>query len=78
MSDNLLTDISVLSGVTGATGASVTPEKIIPRNKIKIKSLVTFPPRKDPITNQDQNTLWIEKIKVFHHTYLNFLPYLNN
>ena len=44
------TDLSVLSG---ATGASITPEKLIPRKKKIIKSLVTLPPRKDPIQNQD-------------------------
>ena len=52
------TDISVLYG---ETGDSITPEKRIPRNKKKIKSLATSPPRKDPIPNQAKNTLGIEK-----------------
>ena len=52
------TDLSVLSG---ATGVSITPEKLIPRNKIKTKSLAILPPRKDPIPNQDQNTSGIKK-----------------
>ena len=54
------TDVSVLSG---ATWASITPEKRIPRNKIKIniKLLATPPPRNFPIPNQDKNTLGIGK-----------------
>ena len=44
------------SGVTGETRAIVAPENLIPRKKIRIKSLATFPPRKDPIPNQDKNT----------------------
>ena len=51
-------DLSVLSV---ATGASITPEERITRKKRKIKSLAASPPRKDPITNQDKNTLGIEK-----------------
>ena len=47
--DKLRTDISVNSGLTEKTRASVTPEKRTPRKKINIKSLVTLPPRKDPI-----------------------------
>ena len=50
------TDISVLSG---ATGDSITPEKRIPRKKRNIKSLVTSPPRNDPIPNQYKNNLGI-------------------
>ena len=48
----LWTNISVNSGLTGETRASVTPEKRIPRKKWNIKSLATSPPRKDPITGQ--------------------------
>ena len=55
------TGVYVLSGVTGETRASVTPEKRISRNEIKIKSLDTSPPRKDPIPNQDTNTLGLQK-----------------
>ena len=53
MADKLRTDISVNSGLTGETRASGTLEKVIPRNKRKIESLSTFPPRKDTIPNQD-------------------------
>ena len=59
--DKLRTDLSVNSGLTGETRASVTPEKRISRNEIKIKSLDTLPPRKDPIPNQDTNTLGLQK-----------------
>ena len=55
------TDISVFLWVAGATGDIVTLEKRIPRKKIKIKSLATSPPWKDPISNQDKNTLGLEK-----------------
>ena len=58
------TNLSVLSGVTGATGASVMPEKRVPRKKIKNKTLATLPPQKDPIQNQDKNTLDIEKDQI--------------
>ena len=51
------TYLSVNYGLTGETRASVMPEKCIPRNKIKFKSLATSPPRKDPIPNQYKNTL---------------------
>ena len=61
--DKLWTDISVNSGLTGETRASVTPEKRIPRKKRNIKSLAMSPPRKDPIPNQDKNTLGIQKDK---------------
>ena len=61
MVDKLRTDLSVMYGVTGETGASVTPEKRIPTNKIKIKSLATSPPIKDPIQNQNTNNLGIKK-----------------
>ena len=44
-----------------ATGASITPEKLIPINKSRIKSIATSPPRKDPIPNQNKNTLGIKK-----------------
>ena len=47
----LQTDLSVLSG---ATGASMTPEKRILRKKSDTKSLATSPPIKDPIPNQDK------------------------
>ena len=54
-------DLSVLSGVTWATGPSITSEKRIRINKGKIKLLATSPSRKDPIPNQDKNTLGIQK-----------------
>ena len=59
--NKLRTDIYVNSGLMGETKASVTPEKRIPRKKRNIKSLATSPPRKDPSTNQDKNTLGIQK-----------------
>ena len=43
---------------------SVMPEKRIPGNKIKIKSLATSTPIKGPIPNQDKNTLGIQKKKM--------------
>ena len=58
MVDKIRTDLSVLSGVTGP---SVTPERIIPRKKRNMKSLATSSPRKDPIPNQDINTLGARK-----------------
>ena len=59
--DKLWNDLSIYSGLTGETRASVTPEKRIPGKKVNIKSLGTSPPRKDPIPNQDKNTLGIQK-----------------
>ena len=64
--DKLRTDISVNSGLTvetssrltGETRASVTLEKRIP--KINKKYLAMYPPIKDPIPNQDKNTLRLQ------------------
>ena len=50
-----------LSVLSGAIGASITPEKRIIRKKRNIKLLATSPPRKDPIPNQYKNNLGIEK-----------------
>ena len=47
--------------LSGGPGDSITPEKRIPKGKIKIKSLATSPTRKNPITNQDKNNLAIKK-----------------
>ena len=47
--NKLRTDLSVNSGLTGETRASVTPEKLIPRKKRNIKSLDTSPPTNDLI-----------------------------
>ena len=44
------TDVSISPG---GTGASVTPEKVIPRKKRNIKPPAMSLPRKDPIPNQD-------------------------
>ena len=52
--DKSLSNLSVLSGSTGAIGASITPEKRIPIKKGNIKPLATSPPRKDPITNKNK------------------------
>ena len=49
------TDATVLS--TETTGAILIPENRIPRKKRNIKSIVTLLPKKDPISNQDKNTL---------------------
>ena len=54
MVEIIRTNLSVFNGATGATGAIITPEKIIPRKKRNIKSLAMSPPRKDPIPNQDK------------------------
>ena len=59
--DKLRYVISVNFGLTGEPRAIVSPEKRIPRKKINIKSLATSPPRKDPITNLDKNTLVLQK-----------------
>ena len=59
--DKLLTDLSVNSGLTGETRSSATPEKRITKNKINKKSLAMSTPKKDPIPNQDKNTLGIQK-----------------
>ena len=61
--EKLWTDLYVNYGLTGETRASVTPEKRIPRNKIKIKSLATLPSIKDPIPNEDKNTLGLKKYR---------------
>ena len=58
MVDKIQTDISVLSG---ATGASITPGKRIPGKKKNMKSLATPSLRNDTITSQGINTLGIEK-----------------
>ena len=55
--EKLLTDLSVNSGLTGETRASVTTENLIPGKKRDIESLATLPPRKDTITNQDKSSL---------------------
>ena len=60
MVPKMLTDLSVLSRVTGS---SITPEKRIPRKKSNIKSLSTSPSIKDPIPNQDKNSLGIKKFQ---------------
>ena len=59
--DKIWTYLSVNSGLTGETRASLTPEKHIPRKKRSIKSLATSPPRKYPIPNQDKNSLGLQK-----------------
>ena len=59
--DKLRPDISINSGLRGETRVSLTPEKRIPKNKLKIKSLAMSPPKKDSIPNQDKNTLGIQK-----------------
>ena len=58
----VLTDLSVNFVLTGETRASVTPGKIIQRNKIKIKSLTSSTPRKDVMITEDKMTLGLQKI----------------
>ena len=59
--DNLRTDLSVNSGLTRETRASVTPEKLVPKKKRNKKSLAMSPPRKDIIPNQNKYTLGLPK-----------------
>ena len=73
--DKMQTYVSILSGVTGA---SVTPDKRIPRKKRNMKSPVMSPPRKYPIPNQDINRFTTKNIKVLHHIYQNILLDINN
>ena len=54
MVEKFRTDLSILSGVTGAIGAIVMPQRRIPRKKRIVKLLATSPPRKDLITDQDK------------------------
>ena len=44
------TDVSIFSG---SKVAIVTSERLIPRRKKNKKSLAMFPPKKNPIPNQD-------------------------
>ena len=60
MVDKILTDLSINSGLTVETIASVTQETHIKIKKRNMKSLATSPPRKDPIPNQDKNTLGLQ------------------
>ena len=59
--DKLRTDLYVNYGLTGVTRASVKPKKRIPIRKRNKKSLAMSPLRKDPIPNQDKNTLGLQK-----------------
>ena len=52
------TDVSILSG---GTGSSVTPKKRIPIKQRNMKSPGILTPRKDPIPDQDSNTLITQK-----------------
>ena len=56
--DKLRTDVSILSGETGAI---LTLEKLILRKKRSMKSPAMSPLRKDPILNQDINRLITKK-----------------
>ena len=60
MDNKIRTDVPIFSG---GTGASVTPEKRIPRNKRNMKSSAISPLGKDPIPNQDINRLTTKKDK---------------
>ena len=56
------TDISVNSWLIGETREIVTQEKHIPKKEKKyIKPLAMYPPRKDPIPNQDKKNLGLPK-----------------
>ena len=59
--DKIRTDVSIFSG---GTGASVTPEKQIPRKKKSMKLPAMSPQRKDPIINQDINILITKKYQI--------------
>ena len=59
--DKLRTGLSVNSGLTGETRASVTPGKLITKKKRKRKSLAMYTPRKDTNPNQNKNTLELQK-----------------
>ena len=61
MVEKLRTNNYVNSGLIGETRASITPGKGIPSRKIKIKSLATSPPIKEPIPDQDKNNLGLQK-----------------
>ena len=47
--------------MSGGTGASVTPEKRIPRKKRNTKPPAMYPPKNDPISNKDINRLITEE-----------------
>ena len=76
--EKLWTDIYVDYVLTGETWASVTPEKLIPRNKINIKPLAMSPPGKDPIPNQDKNTLELQKYQCLSPHVPTFILDLNH
>ena len=59
--NKMRTGASILSE---GTGASVTPEKLIPKKKSNMKSPAMSPPRKDPIPTQDINRLISKKDKI--------------
>ena len=65
------TNVSVLSG---GTGDSITPEKIIPRKKGNMKLLEISPPINDPIPNQDINMLGTEKYQSIPPQFDKFIP----
>ena len=67
----MLTDVSVF---LAETGASATPEKLIPRKKKNIKSLAMSPQRKDPIPNQDIDMLGTEKDQSLPPQWAKFRP----
>ena len=65
------TNVSVLSG---GTGDSITPEKIIPRKKGNMKLLEISPPINDLIPNQDINMLGTEKYQSLPPQFDKFIP----
>ena len=65
------TDVSVLSG---ATGASVTLEKRIPTKKKNMKSLAMSPPIKYPIPNPDINILGNETDRILPPQLAKYFP----
>ena len=60
MVEKIWTDLSVNSGLTGETRASVTPENASQERKRK-KTPAMSPPIKYPIPNQNKDTLGLEK-----------------
>ena len=45
-----------------------------PNKEKNIKPLATLPPRKDPIPNQDKNTLGLQKYQCLPSKVLPFIP----
>ena len=71
MYGKMRTDVSILSGITGA---SVTPEERISINKRNMKSPAISPLIKDTISNQDINRLITKKYQILLPNLSKFPP----